>query len=56
VTVEAVPTAVDRATRTITADGLLGVDGRIIYEMRGFSLRMAAPTGRSGSSRRAALP
>lgn len=43
VTVEAVPTAVDPVTRTVTADGLLGVDGRIIYEMRGFSLRMAAP-------------
>ncbi|MHC4922744.1 MAG: type I polyketide synthase, partial [Planctomycetota bacterium] len=40
VTVQAVITAIDDETRTLTADGHLSVDGRIIYEMRDFSLRM----------------
>jgi len=43
VTVEACVTGVDDENRSLTADGLLAVDGRIIYEMRGFSLRMSAP-------------
>ena len=40
VTVQAVVTACDEATRTLTADGSLGVDGRTIYQMKGFTLRV----------------
>jgi 3-hydroxymyristoyl/3-hydroxydecanoyl-(acyl carrier protein) dehydratase len=45
VTVEATVTSLDEAARTLVADGLLAVDGRIIYEMSGFSLRMTPGTG-----------
>jgi 3-hydroxymyristoyl/3-hydroxydecanoyl-(acyl carrier protein) dehydratase len=41
VTIEAVVTAVDDADRTITADGYLSVDGKVIYGMNDFTLRMA---------------
>jgi 3-hydroxymyristoyl/3-hydroxydecanoyl-(acyl carrier protein) dehydratase len=41
VSVQAVVTARDDAARRLTADGLLLVDGRVIYRMEGFSLRMA---------------
>jgi acyl transferase domain-containing protein/3-hydroxymyristoyl/3-hydroxydecanoyl-(acyl carrier protein) dehydratase len=40
VTVQAVITARDDATRTLTADGFLLVDGLIIYQMNDFSLRV----------------
>jgi 3-hydroxymyristoyl/3-hydroxydecanoyl-(acyl carrier protein) dehydratase len=40
VTIEAVVTAVDDGARTITADGYLCVDGRAIYGMNDFTLRM----------------
>jgi 3-hydroxymyristoyl/3-hydroxydecanoyl-(acyl carrier protein) dehydratase len=54
VTVEAWITAVDDATRTITADGFLLADGKPIYQMNDFSLqRSAYPTAkaRKGSKR-----
>jgi len=38
--VEAAITAVDDASKTVTADGWLKVDGLPIYQMRDFSLRM----------------
>jgi acyl transferase domain-containing protein/3-hydroxymyristoyl/3-hydroxydecanoyl-(acyl carrier protein) dehydratase len=41
VTVEAAVTAVDEATRQITADGFLSVDGRVIYGMKHFTVRQA---------------
>lgn len=37
VTVDAVVTAIDDAARTVTANGFLVVDGRVIYEMRDFT-------------------
>ncbi|HKL24667.1 MAG TPA: beta-ketoacyl synthase N-terminal-like domain-containing protein [Desulfuromonadales bacterium] len=40
VVVEAVVTAVDDAQRLLRADGYLAVDGRIIYRMKDFSLRL----------------
>jgi 3-hydroxymyristoyl/3-hydroxydecanoyl-(acyl carrier protein) dehydratase len=40
VTVTAVVTARDDATRRLTADGLLEVDGRTIYKMKDFTLRV----------------
>ena len=40
VTVQAVITSRDDATRTLTADGYLLVDGLIIYQMNDFSLRI----------------
>lgn len=40
-TVDAVITAVDDMTRTVTADGFLTVDGRVIYQMKCFQLRIA---------------
>jgi acyl transferase domain-containing protein/3-hydroxymyristoyl/3-hydroxydecanoyl-(acyl carrier protein) dehydratase len=40
VTVQAVLTARDDATRTLTADGFLLVDGRIIYQMNDFTLQV----------------
>ncbi|MFO0908176.1 MAG: hypothetical protein U0794_07430 [Isosphaeraceae bacterium] len=40
VTVEAVVTAFDDERRMVTADGFLSVDGRIIYQMNGFALRL----------------
>jgi len=39
VTVEAEITAIDDAARTLTANGFLGVDGRIIYQMSDFTLQ-----------------
>jgi 3-hydroxymyristoyl/3-hydroxydecanoyl-(acyl carrier protein) dehydratase len=39
VDVEAVVTQCDPATRMLTADGLLSVDGRVIYRMSGFTLQ-----------------
>jgi 3-hydroxymyristoyl/3-hydroxydecanoyl-(acyl carrier protein) dehydratase len=39
VTVQASITEVDDAQRFVKADGILAVDGRMIYEMKGFSLR-----------------
>ena len=40
VTVEAVVTAIDDAQRLIHADGFLIVDGRVIYQMKRFTLRL----------------
>ncbi|HEY6837172.1 MAG TPA: type I polyketide synthase, partial [Geobacteraceae bacterium] len=40
VTIEAVVTGVDDGARTITADGYLSVDGKVIYGMQDFTLRM----------------
>jgi 3-hydroxymyristoyl/3-hydroxydecanoyl-(acyl carrier protein) dehydratase len=39
VTVQAVVTGCDDTARRLTADGLLAVDGRVIYRMRGFTIR-----------------
>jgi 3-hydroxymyristoyl/3-hydroxydecanoyl-(acyl carrier protein) dehydratase len=39
VTVEAVVIAADDATRTLTGEGFLGVDGRVIYGMKNFVVR-----------------
>ncbi|MBX3452550.1 MAG: acyltransferase domain-containing protein [Planctomycetaceae bacterium] len=41
VTVEAVITAIDDDTRTVTANGFLSVDGRIIYQMNDFRYSLA---------------
>ncbi len=41
VTIQAVITEIDDATKTIKADGFLTVDGRIIYQMKDFALRIA---------------
>ena len=40
VTIEAVITASDDVKRILTADGFLSVDGKIIYQMEGFTVRM----------------
>jgi 3-hydroxymyristoyl/3-hydroxydecanoyl-(acyl carrier protein) dehydratase len=40
VTVQAVVTACDDATRTLTADSSLSVDGLTIYQMKDFTLRV----------------
>ena len=40
VTVEAWITGVDDSERLLTADGFLGVDGRLIYRMNDFTLQM----------------
>ena len=40
VTVEATLTAVDEASKTLRADGILSVDGTAIYRMKDFSLRV----------------
>jgi 3-hydroxymyristoyl/3-hydroxydecanoyl-(acyl carrier protein) dehydratase len=40
VTVQAVITELNPHDKLLRADGLLGVDGRIIYRMRGFTLRI----------------
>ena len=40
VTVQAIITSIDDVTRTIQADGFLSVDGRIIYQMKDFALRI----------------
>ncbi len=42
VSIEAVITARDEAQKRLTADGLLSVDGRIIYQMRDFTLTMSS--------------
>jgi 3-hydroxymyristoyl/3-hydroxydecanoyl-(acyl carrier protein) dehydratase len=52
VTVQAVITACDDRRRRIVADGHLDVDGKTIYQMKGFSLRLADA---DGSARRVAL-
>jgi PfaB family protein len=41
VTVQAVITEIDDSSKTIKADGFLTVDGRIIYQMKDFALRIA---------------
>lgn len=41
VTVQAIVTAVDDRERTMTVEGLLSVDGRIIYRMTDFTVRAA---------------
>ncbi|TAJ91585.1 MAG: type I polyketide synthase [Gammaproteobacteria bacterium] len=41
VTVQAEITALDHAARSLSADGLLSVDGRIIYRMQDFQLKLA---------------
>ncbi|MDD3000743.1 MAG: beta-ketoacyl synthase N-terminal-like domain-containing protein [Candidatus Riflebacteria bacterium] len=41
VTVDACITAIDDASKTMIADGFLSVDGRIIYSMKDFGLRVA---------------
>ncbi len=41
VTVDACIMSIDDATHTIIADGFLSVDGRIIYSMKDFALRVA---------------
>ncbi len=40
VTVQAVVTNIDDARRTVQADGFLSVDGRLIYQMNEFTLKM----------------
>lgn len=45
VLVQAVVTACDDSIRRLTADGLLLVDGRVIYKMTGFTLGVADETG-----------
>jgi len=40
VTVEAVVTHIDDSDKVVVADGLLSVDGKIIYQMKDFSIRM----------------
>jgi acyl transferase domain-containing protein/3-hydroxymyristoyl/3-hydroxydecanoyl-(acyl carrier protein) dehydratase len=40
VTVQALVTGLDDGRRLVTADGSLSVDGRVIYQMSGFSLRL----------------
>ena len=39
-TIEAVITSIDDEQRTLTADGYLVVDGKIIYAMNDFSVTM----------------
>ncbi|MEA3545614.1 MAG: hypothetical protein U9R69_10410, partial [Thermodesulfobacteriota bacterium] len=40
VLVEAVVTAVDDGSRTLKADGYLSVDGKIIYQLKDFSIKL----------------
>lgn len=40
VTIEAVVTAADDAARILTADGFLSVDGKMIYQMAGFTVQL----------------
>ena len=40
VTIEAVITAIDDRERLLTANGFLIVDGKVIYQMHDFSLRL----------------
>uniref|UniRef100_A0A7C4LMY9 Acyltransferase domain-containing protein n=1 Tax=Schlesneria paludicola TaxID=360056 RepID=A0A7C4LMY9_9PLAN len=44
VTVEAVITAVDDRQHTATASGFLSVDGRVIYQMRDFTVQLVSAT------------
>ena len=46
VTTRVVVTGIDDQTRTITADGFLDVDGRVIYGMNDFTLRLLDPSAR----------
>jgi hypothetical protein len=46
VDVQAVVTRRDEAARELSADGLLSVDGRVIYQMSGFGVRVAHSPGR----------
>ena len=57
VTVEVAVTKVDEATRRLTADGFLSVDGRVIYGLKDFTVQrrekragveVGAGTGREG--------
>ena len=41
VTVEAVVTQIDDAQHLLRADGYLSVDGRVIYAMQDFTLRLS---------------
>jgi acyl transferase domain-containing protein/3-hydroxymyristoyl/3-hydroxydecanoyl-(acyl carrier protein) dehydratase len=50
VTVQAVVTALDDDRRWIRADGHLSVDGKIIYQMSDFTLRLAACSRSSGGA------
>ena len=43
VVVEAVVTAVDDEAKLIRADGYLAVDGRVIYQMKDFTVRLISP-------------
>jgi hypothetical protein len=40
VTVEAVITAIDDDAKQITANGFLSVDGKIIYQMKDFTIKL----------------
>ena len=51
VNVEAVITAVDDNARVITADGLLGRDGLVIYQMEGFSIEVIGDGSELASGR-----
>jgi acyl transferase domain-containing protein/3-hydroxymyristoyl/3-hydroxydecanoyl-(acyl carrier protein) dehydratase len=53
-TVQAVVTGRDDAARRLTADGLLAVDGRVIYQMKAFTLVAARGPQRELSSNRPA--
>jgi len=44
VTVEAEVTSLDDDQKLLIADGFLTVDGRVIYQMKDFSLRLESPT------------
>ena len=41
VTVQATITAIDDGAKTLHAEGFLSVDGRIIYQMKDFALRIS---------------
>ena len=45
VTVECWITAADQDTRTLTADGFLSVDGKVIYQMNDFSVKIEHSAG-----------
>jgi len=45
VTVQAVVTEIDDVRRWIKADGFLSVDGRTIYQMKDFAIRMPVDLG-----------
>ncbi len=54
-TVEAVVTELDDARRLVRADGFLTVDGRVIYQMKDFAIRMATTTFLTTESTRRTL-